>query len=486
MNTNRNLHSTKVLTEFARDFDDEEDTGILSQFVNKISNIVNTNYNSLSGYPSTSTNIETGEDGKKEGSGENSPKREGDVKEKQEKVVLQPEKPDELPLDSESAAGRTPLNVIRRISNLIAQKDNSLHNYKDTDLHKFWMPDSKSKECYECCQKFTTFRRKHHCRLCGQIFCSKCCNQVVPGKIIMCSGDLKVCTYCSKVVLSYLKSPDITADLKSDLQALQADLSTKFSSPISNQSNQGPTLAPNDAHLLRHRKISVGYHEERHVSSPNLTHADRRSILQQSNTIKMLYEDMMKALPHFNRGRDLVSYLINTHKSGDHEEAVAILNAIIGAGYLVPLIEVNENETEPEPQDVSIFPTFNENLVYKSGNVVESQNESKNKDGDGNYVQLRHSLTATSEEGPMLSTTPDSSLYNVAKDFEAQDSIFASVGAKPLTESFCEHEEQLLCNSTPPKRPLGRIMVKDPHQHQCSCRQSNSSRNRLFRFNGHP
>lgn len=50
------------------------------------------------------------------------------------------------------------------------------------------MPDSTAKECYDCCQKFSAFRRKHHCRLCGQIFCSKCCNQVVPGKIIMCSG----------------------------------------------------------------------------------------------------------------------------------------------------------------------------------------------------------------------------------------------------------------------------------------------------------
>lgn len=61
-------------------------------------------------------------------------------------------------------------------------------SYKDTELHRFWMPDSKAKECYECSIKFSTFRRKHHCRLCGQIFCSKCCYQAVPGKIINCSG----------------------------------------------------------------------------------------------------------------------------------------------------------------------------------------------------------------------------------------------------------------------------------------------------------
>ncbi|TPX61823.1 hypothetical protein PhCBS80983_g00797 [Powellomyces hirtus] len=29
------------------------------------------------------------------------------------------------------------------------------------------MRDDKVKECYECKQSFTTFRRKHHCRICG-------------------------------------------------------------------------------------------------------------------------------------------------------------------------------------------------------------------------------------------------------------------------------------------------------------------------------
>jgi len=57
------------------------------------------------------------------------------------------------------------------------------------------MPDSVSKECYDCCEKFTTFRRRHHCRVCGQIFCSKCCYQEIPGKIMGCSGEI-VIIYC--------------------------------------------------------------------------------------------------------------------------------------------------------------------------------------------------------------------------------------------------------------------------------------------------
>lgn len=64
----------------------------------------------------------------------------------------------------------------------------NLQAYSDTKLKEHWMPDSVSKECYQCAEKFTIIRRKHHCRVCGQIFCSHCCNQQIPGKIFSCTG----------------------------------------------------------------------------------------------------------------------------------------------------------------------------------------------------------------------------------------------------------------------------------------------------------
>lgn len=36
------------------------------------------------------------------------------------------------------------------------------------DRRDYWMPDEISKECYQCKLPFTTFRRKHHCRVCGK------------------------------------------------------------------------------------------------------------------------------------------------------------------------------------------------------------------------------------------------------------------------------------------------------------------------------
>lgn len=53
-----------------------------------------------------------------------------------------------------------------------------------------WMPDSVSIDCYECSAKFYTLRRKHHCRICGQIFCSKCCSIYIEGHLIGCKGRL--------------------------------------------------------------------------------------------------------------------------------------------------------------------------------------------------------------------------------------------------------------------------------------------------------
>eukprot|EP00931_Biecheleriopsis_adriatica_P074690 TRINITY_DN48697_c0_g1_i1.p1 TRINITY_DN48697_c0_g1~~TRINITY_DN48697_c0_g1_i1.p1 ORF type:complete len:1993 (+),score=289.05 TRINITY_DN48697_c0_g1_i1:23-5980(+) len=47
-----------------------------------------------------------------------------------------------------------------------------------------WMPDEKCPVCFHCGVTFGAFRRRHHCRLCGQIFCHACSGNFVPGKLI--------------------------------------------------------------------------------------------------------------------------------------------------------------------------------------------------------------------------------------------------------------------------------------------------------------
>ena len=68
---------------------------------------------------------------------------------------------------------------------------------------QYWMPDYHCRECYDCHAPFTTFRRRHHCRVCGQIYCWKCCREVIEGELFGHKGDLRVCNYCLKVVQNY-------------------------------------------------------------------------------------------------------------------------------------------------------------------------------------------------------------------------------------------------------------------------------------------
>ncbi len=67
------------------------------------------------------------------------------------------------------------------------------------------MPDYRGKECYECQEKFTALRRRHHCRICGQIFCSRCCNQEIPGRFLGYMGNLRLCNYCCNAVTVFLE-----------------------------------------------------------------------------------------------------------------------------------------------------------------------------------------------------------------------------------------------------------------------------------------
>ncbi|KAL6730603.1 hypothetical protein Aduo_001565 [Ancylostoma duodenale] len=99
-------------------------------------------------------------------------------------------------------------DVVRRKEGVITFFDRLEEEAAEESLSgssgQYWMPDSTGKECYQCEERFSTFRRRHHCRLCGQIFCAKCCNIHVPGSALGYIGDLRLCHYCAKMMAQYL------------------------------------------------------------------------------------------------------------------------------------------------------------------------------------------------------------------------------------------------------------------------------------------
>ena len=66
-----------------------------------------------------------------------------------------------------------------------------------------WRPDSSALQCHLCHSTFSFFNRRHHCRRCGEIFCSKCSSHtnVLPYPIRRPGADaeigvVRVCDTC--------------------------------------------------------------------------------------------------------------------------------------------------------------------------------------------------------------------------------------------------------------------------------------------------
>ncbi|XP_064630520.1 lateral signaling target protein 2 homolog isoform X2 [Lineus longissimus] len=59
-----------------------------------------------------------------------------------------------------------------------------------------WVPDSDSLLCTSCKMPFTLVRRRHHCRNCGKIFCSRCSPNLVPLPHFGHTKPVRVCNRC--------------------------------------------------------------------------------------------------------------------------------------------------------------------------------------------------------------------------------------------------------------------------------------------------
>ncbi|KIY46344.1 hypothetical protein FISHEDRAFT_47454 [Fistulina hepatica ATCC 64428] len=85
----------------------------------------------------------------------------------------------------------------------------------------YWMDDENCKECYDCKSVFTTWRRKHHCRICGQIFCSRCASNIMDGRHRYGhNGMIRVCNLC--------KAADELQDDEDDRRSIVSSFTTMF------------------------------------------------------------------------------------------------------------------------------------------------------------------------------------------------------------------------------------------------------------------
>ncbi|XP_076460083.1 1-phosphatidylinositol 3-phosphate 5-kinase-like isoform X2 [Babylonia areolata] len=296
-------------------------------------------------------------------------------------------------------APRNLSSVLSRLSNILDRRSTTPQTYKDSDFKQYWMPDSSCKECYDCGDRFTTFRRRHHCRICGQIFCSKCCNQELPGKIIGYKGGIRVCDYCCKVVQRYTHQSVSTGEVKvlrdeiRNMSSGQLDMeSGSFEYGMWSPVTKRRPLAKEDLTLPQQRSstspemTSSGTEKsapfdltpQSEFSSQESLLMETRLLTQDSLQLRALWRQVLEAdtglemqthrvrlRTHQNCivGRELVDWLIRNDKAVKREQAVAIGQALMFGGY----IETIGNQ----------LPVFKDDFsLYKPGeSVMESQTE---------------------------------------------------------------------------------------------------------------
>lgn len=88
-------------------------------------------------------------------------------------------------------------------------------------MKRYWMSDAAVAECTLCSVRFSVTVRKHHCRLCGEIFCSGCCSANIPGEVVNQSGYVRACEPCAQLVEA--RNPGTKSDESMVTKALKED-----------------------------------------------------------------------------------------------------------------------------------------------------------------------------------------------------------------------------------------------------------------------
>ncbi|KAM3939618.1 phosphatidylinositol-3,5-bisphosphate 3-phosphatase MTMR3 isoform 2-T2 [Leptodactylus fuscus] len=102
---------------------------------------------------------------------------------------------DEVTSIPDSESNRDPSCLSGCSTELFSEASWEQVDKRDTEVTR-WLPDHLAANCYNCDSKFWLASRKHHCRSCGNVFCSSCCNQKVPVPTQQLFEPSRVCKSC--------------------------------------------------------------------------------------------------------------------------------------------------------------------------------------------------------------------------------------------------------------------------------------------------
>ncbi|XP_072020526.1 FYVE and coiled-coil domain-containing protein 1-like isoform X2 [Amphiura filiformis] len=92
------------------------------------------------------------------------------------------------------------LELKKNLVKLVKEKDtlwqwtDKLEHQRKLKASERWLEDKEVVKCMQCEVEFGIMVRRHHCRSCGRIFCSKCCNSFILGA--QSKNKVRVCEQC--------------------------------------------------------------------------------------------------------------------------------------------------------------------------------------------------------------------------------------------------------------------------------------------------
>ena len=78
-----------------------------------------------------------------------------------------------------------------------------------------WQDDGTSKGCTGCAKEFSMFRRRHHCRTCGKLYCHDCSPNTC--KVAGHKDPQRVCLECQGIIERAAEEPAEYVSVAPDL-----------------------------------------------------------------------------------------------------------------------------------------------------------------------------------------------------------------------------------------------------------------------------
>ena len=138
----------------------------------------------------------------------------------------------------------------------IMEKQNSKDYIKafldglENDKRESWLPDSAVSACFKCFILFSFSQRKHHCRVCGNIFCTACCTNKSLAKYNAGTKFLRVCEKCYRLITEFIKELEHTENRRK-FYCSNSNPYEKISESLEESKGDNPLSKIEQEHMLR-------------------------------------------------------------------------------------------------------------------------------------------------------------------------------------------------------------------------------------------